>query len=157
MTKEKLPLADKLDAKLDKTGDCWVYRNANASNGYALMGLTYDPFTGLRYAKTRYEYAHRISWALYHGRWPKKGLVIRHSCDNPACSNPKHLVEGTQQQNVEDRSARSDWKSVRKLTPEQVAYARASLKSQLTIARELGVSQTTISKLRRYANYNSKT
>ena len=31
-----------------------------------------------------------------------KGKVIMHTCDNPACVNPEHLVLGTQQENVQD-------------------------------------------------------
>ena len=155
MVGEQRPLAEKLDSKLDKTGDCWVYRNANISNGYAHMGLTYDPFTKQRYTKLRYEYAHRIAWALANGRWPWNNMVVRHTCDNSACCNPEHLIEGTQEQNMGDRSERSDWQPTRKLTPEQVEYARTSLKSQLEVARELGVSQTTISKLRSRSNYRS--
>lgn len=155
MLGEKLPLAEKLDSKLDKTDDCWIYRNANISNGYAHMGLTYDPFTKQRYPRPRNIYAHRIAWALANGRWPGDNMVVRHTCDNSACCNPEHLIEGTQKQNVEDRSERSNWQSTRKLTPEQVEYARTSPKTQLEVARELGVSQTTISKLRSGSNYRS--
>ena len=156
MVGEQRPLAEKLDEKLDKTGDCWVYRNANTSNGYAHMGVSYDPFTKQRYPRARYEYAHRIAWALHHGRWPEESMVVRHTCDNPACCNPEHLIEGTQQQNVDDRSERSDWQPTRKLTPEQVEYARSSHGTQLEVARELGVSQATISRLRLGANYSTR-
>lgn len=34
------------------------------------------------------------------------GLVIRHTCDNPRCINPLHLVKGTHQDNVRDRVER---------------------------------------------------
>lgn len=148
MTGERRPLEDRLADKLDKTGDCWVYRNANISDGYAHMNLSYDPFTKQRYPRARYEYAHRIAWALHHGRWPEESMVVRHTCDNPACCNPEHLIEGTQKQNVGDRSERSDWQTARKLTPEQVRYARTTPKPQLEVARELSVSQMTISRIR---------
>ena len=156
MVGEQRPLAEKLNDKLDKTGDCWVYRNANISNGYAHMSLGYDPFTKQRYQKRRIEYAHRIAWALSNGRWPEDNMVIRHTCDTSACCNPKHLIEGTQKQNVEDRSERSDWQSTRKLTPEQVEYAQTSPKTQLEVARELGVSQTTVRRLRSGTNYSTR-
>ncbi len=35
------------------------------------------------------------------------GLVIRHTCDNPRCINPLHLVKGTHQDNVRDRVQRN--------------------------------------------------
>jgi len=34
------------------------------------------------------------------------GKIVRHSCDNPTCVNPEHLVIGTVQQNVGDRVER---------------------------------------------------
>lgn len=35
------------------------------------------------------------------------GFVIRHTCDNPSCINPKHLLVGTQQENIKDRDSRN--------------------------------------------------
>lgn len=40
---------------------------------------------------------------LYKGLIPK-GKLICHSCDNPACINPKHLFAGTAKQNTDDMS-----------------------------------------------------
>lgn len=31
-----------------------------------------------------------------------KGKIIRHKCDNPSCINPKHLLQGTHQENMQD-------------------------------------------------------
>ena len=35
-----------------------------------------------------------------------QGSVVRHTCDNPRCINPKHLVIGTVQDNSNDMKAR---------------------------------------------------
>ena len=35
-----------------------------------------------------------------------KGKVVRHTCDNPRCINPEHLLLGTQLDNVQDRQVR---------------------------------------------------
>lgn len=45
--------------------------------------------------------AHRISYEIHIGPIPA-GLIIMHSCDNPPCSNPKHLIAGTKFENTKD-------------------------------------------------------
>lgn len=35
-----------------------------------------------------------------------KGLVVRHTCDNPGCCNPDHLLLGTHADNVSDKYER---------------------------------------------------
>ena len=44
----------------------------------------------------------RLIWTLQHGEIPE-GNVVRHTCDNPKCCNPEHLVVGTQGDNMQDR------------------------------------------------------
>jgi hypothetical protein len=36
----------------------------------------------------------------------RRHLVVRHTCDNPKCVRPDHLIVGTQKQNVGDAMAR---------------------------------------------------
>jgi HNH endonuclease len=45
--------------------------------------------------------AHRASWIIHNGKIPD-GLFILHHCDNPVCSNPKHLFIGNNSDNVND-------------------------------------------------------
>ena len=49
--------------------------------------------------------AHRVAWTFVNGPIPA-GLQIRHSCDNPPCCNPVHLLLGTYADNEADKKAR---------------------------------------------------
>lgn len=68
--------------------------------------------------------AHRISFMLATGRDPGKKKLL-HSCDITLCVHPKHLIAGTQRENVDDmltknRHAYGDRNGSRK-HPERVA------------------------------------
>lgn len=52
---------------------------------------------------------HKVVWEVHFGPVPK-GLVVRHSCDNPPCCNPDHLLIGTQQDNVNDMIERGRYR-----------------------------------------------
>ena len=74
-----------------------------------------------------------------------EGLIVRHSCDNPSCINPQHLILGTHADNMQDKVARGRWKGGRpgKLTAEQVAVVRLG-GSSTTLAAQFNVSRGTI-------------
>lgn len=57
--------------------------------------------------------AHRIAYELFIGKIPG-GLFVCHSCDNPICTNPKHLWTGTNTQNVMDSIKKGRWGDRRK-------------------------------------------
>lgn len=69
---------------------CWPWRGGTDSNGYGWLSLNNKPYR-----------AHQISFFLSIGVWPS-GIIVRHTCDNPICCNPSHLVEGTQKDNMRD-------------------------------------------------------
>lgn len=48
---------------------------------------------------------HRLVYELHTGE-DIEGKVVRHTCDNPKCINPDHLVIGTNTENVADRVER---------------------------------------------------
>jgi len=45
--------------------------------------------------------AHRLSWVYANKRLIPDRKVICHSCDNPGCVNPDHLILGTQSDNIQ--------------------------------------------------------
>lgn len=71
---------------------CWVWPNYCIPNGYGTMRC------GVR---RRQVYVHRISYLIFNGSIPD-GMVVRHSCDNPPCVNPAHLLVGTTRDNIHD-------------------------------------------------------
>ncbi|WP_342152278.1 hypothetical protein [Methylorubrum sp. SB2] len=91
--------------ELHGPNECWPWTAAKSSKGYGrfkVAGKLYSP--------------HRLIYAQY--REPivnvqeRHGSVVMHSCDNPACCNPKHLSLGRQVENVADMIAkgRGGWR-----------------------------------------------
>jgi len=82
-------------------------------------------------------------------------MVVRHTCDNPSCIEPSHLLIGTTTDNNRDRQARgrsSDRRGEKcptaKLTWPEVREIRRRLASgerRTLIADAYGVSRRTIS------------
>jgi hypothetical protein len=71
--------------------ECWVWM-AGTRSGYGIFTYRCKDYR-----------AHRFVYWLIHSTWPP---VVRHTCDNPPCCNPRHLLAGTQQDNVRDRVER---------------------------------------------------
>lgn len=69
---------------------CWLWLGATNAGGY-----------GLVFRDCRCQLSHRYAFFISGGLL-KNGEVVRHTCDNPPCCNPKHLIAGTQRDNVHD-------------------------------------------------------
>lgn len=80
-------------------GDCWNW-TANKTHGYGVLA-TKKPYSA--------EKAHRFSWMLHYGEIPN-GMAICHSCDNPSCVNPNHLMLATQKANMIDAAKKGKLK-----------------------------------------------
>ncbi len=131
-------------SKVLKTRTCWEWRGHKTTKGYGRFWLK---------GKTRM--AHRISFIVENSKLIPVGKVIMHSCDNPSCVKPAHLVLGTQKQNVNDcfsRNRRSPIKgsqhSNSKLTELEVVKIRKLYNtgtiSQYDIAKRFNVSRSLI-------------
>ncbi len=77
--------------------ECWEWTAAQMGRGYGKQGIN-NHFWG----------AHCLAWLFANGPIPNrtgrnpKSMVCRHTCDNPLCVNPKHIVLGTQGANIQD-------------------------------------------------------
>ncbi len=65
--------------------------------------------------------SHRVAYAIANGSIPDD-LLVRHSCDNPPCCNPKHLIAGTQADNVQDMITRGR-NYTGAMTPDRISRA----------------------------------
>lgn len=79
--------------------NCWNWTKGLTAGGYGQ--ITYEC---KKYAP------HRLAWEFANNKKIDKGMVIMHSCDNPACVNPKHLSMATQAENVADMMQKGRFK-----------------------------------------------
>jgi len=100
--------------------DCWVTDYAPTPRGYIRV---YGEDGGPK------QYLHRLVWEAHNAEPIPDGQVVRHTCDNPACCNPNHLLLGTMQDNVADMFERGR-------NPTRVVYDRARMQE----LREQGLS-----------------
>ena len=83
-------------------GKCWNWRGTIDKHGYGQIRIN-----------QRFYRAHRVIWELANGARLTREMVVRHTCDNPPCCNPAHLVVGTQADNMADMAARGRRKGER--------------------------------------------
>lgn len=139
------------------------------------MKVAIDPITGCHnflgcktdggYGRVRVNgvhwMAHRYALSVHLRRPLKDGCVVLHSCDNPACVNPAHLKEGTQEENMEDckskgRMYRPGSTGARKTHSERITESfnmrlQAVLEADGTdaqVAKKLGVNLQWVKKAR---------
>jgi hypothetical protein len=78
-------------SNVQKDDGCWLWQ-AGTSRGYGFLNIL-----------GKNVYAHRMSYEIHKGEIPT-GMCVLHKCDTPACVNPEHLLIGTHQDNMTDRS-----------------------------------------------------
>jgi hypothetical protein len=117
---------------------CWPWRWGSTPAGYG----DFMTSTGEHCP------AHRMAYQISKGAI-EAGKVIRHTCDNPLCCNPEHLIQGTHQENVADRvsrgrSARGEDSGRAVLTENQVLLIRRSPLTNRYFAKKFEVDDKTV-------------
>lgn len=98
-------LADRFWARVDKSGECWVWTGCDNGAGYGAINL------GGRHG--RIERAHRVSWLLHFGSIPVD-LCVCHHCDNRRCVRPDHLFLGDRAANNRDMQQKGRYDRVKR-------------------------------------------
>lgn len=74
--------------------DCWEWLGSKTGRGYGKVKVGNNSLS-----------AHRVAYELTNGSITP-GAWILHSCDNPACCNPRHLWSGSPSENTIDAIAK---------------------------------------------------
>ena len=118
--------------------ECWHWKGGllKSRGNYGQVGFDYRKYR-----------SHRVAYELAKGPLSPEDKVL-HTCDNPKCCNPSHLIKGTTKDNHDDMCRKG--RQYKKLTPENVEEIRSPHRDQLKdIAKRLGVSVSTVSRARR--------
>lgn len=121
--------------------DCWPWSGWKSDKGYPVV-----------WVDRRYMKVSRILLGLTD---PK--VEARHTCDNPGCVNPAHLISGSHAENMADmkirRRAARGWRNVNtRLSADDhlaIHEGRAAGEGVRALGRRFGVSHVTILRIER--------
>lgn len=124
---------------------CWEWTGKRQKAGYGRFGISTENHVG----------AHRFSFQMANGYLPD---LVMHTCDNPPCVNPAHLVAGTKQMNyddmvakgrrVTDRVPRGSAHFKARITEADVKAIRASKDSLDALAERYGLKRSGLEKIK---------
>jgi hypothetical protein len=116
----RLSAADIPDRVLDRVhsrlaenqAGCWLWTRGKNGQGYGMVSWFAD-------GRKVQVLVHRLMYAVTHGEVPE-GILVRHTCDVPACANPSHLVLGGTGDN-----SRDSWRRTRRVNGLSFADAQS--------------------------------
>lgn len=131
--------------RLSLTG-CWIWEGQAGPTGYGRFKL----------GATKVN-ATRAAYAICYGFTPAD-RVVRHTCDNPHCVRPDHLLLGTEADNAADRDGRGRLAHGERaggalLTEAAVRDVRRRRLTQSQYAAKYGVSKSTVGKAQTGTNW----
>ena len=127
--------------------ECWLWKAVLIPAGYGQFW-----FDG------KMHNAHRMALKLSGIDIPE-GCVVLHTCDTRRCCNPRHLVIGTQADNIRDmirkgRSAKGSKHGMAILSEDNVIEIFARNETAAEAAARYGVSRATINDIRSGRNWS---
>lgn len=135
----KITFWDRVDQTAGHEG-CWPYQGSRRANGYGRLRI-----------RGKHELAHRMAYRFKFGVDPTS-FVVMHTCDNPPCCNPHHLVLGNHSDNMADRSRKGRapmHKAILNAADVKRIIERLNLGATgSSLAREFGVGETAISRIK---------
>lgn len=144
---QTIPIEERFWSKVDikSDDDCWNFLGFKNSDGYGRIGTSGNKTEG----------SHRIAFRLSKGGIPK-GSVVMHTCDNPSCCNPHHLILGSQNDNIQDmiqkkRFVKYSKIKASKFTEEEIKEIRDKYTGmrgeKIQLSKEYKCSPTTITNI----------
>lgn len=138
----------------DDPSMCWEWKCYRDKGGYGRIKID-----------GQMAVASRVAWEIANNR--RLGAwVARHTCDNPSCCNPRHILHGTAKDNARDKMERGRYRTG-DFRGEKNPRARLSVadlqsvksriragESNVSIAASFGVTHQTISKIKTGVNWS---
>jgi hypothetical protein len=134
------------ESRVIKRPGCWGWKGAKDENGYGRIRTEQISRHSNRNVR-----AHRFAYEIYV-RALEEGELVLHDCDQPSCTNPKHLHAGTHQQNHREAVERGRHAKGEKAGNASITEAQArEIKRWLEagefcsdIAREIGCGEQVV-------------
>ena len=128
--------------------ECWLWIGGHLPKGYG----TLRKWNGTKWIST---YAHREVLIATVGEPTDPSAHALHSCDNPACCNPKHLSWGTNSKNRREARDRLHNQGNQKLIPSQVEEIRSDSRKYQEIADAYLVHLSTVALIKQNRSWQS--